>query len=256
MTKEETWAILVVLGVVEGESTETEWNLHDANLGEADLTEANLSEANLRGANFSGADLGGADLSGADLGGADLSECYFGGAELSGANFHGANLAFAYLAGANLSGADLSGADLSGADLSGADLTDATLIDSVLINTDLTGANLSGACIDNATISGWIIKDVTCSHIIEAESGKEITIGFEPLEFERKYAQIQTTVEVVTHPAGGTSMTDVQRLIEKYEKRMAELEAQIGALRHKHDILVEASRLLEEEAQAPDVSSQ
>ena len=49
-------------------------------------------------------------------------------------------------------------------------------------------------------------------------------------------------------------MTDLQRLIEKYEKRMAELEAQIEALRGKHDILVEAARLLEEEAQTPDVS--
>ena len=53
-------------------------------------------------------------------------------------------------------------------------------------------------------------------------------------------------------------MNDLQRLIEKYEKGMAELEAQIGALRHKYDILVEALRLLEEEAKAPDpdVSSQ
>ncbi len=48
-------------------------------------------------------------------------------------------------------------------------------------------------------------------------------------------------------------MTDLQRVIEKYEKRMTELEAQMGVLRHKHDILLEASRLLEEEAQAPDV---
>ena len=42
-------------------------------------------------------------------------------------------------------------------------------------------------------------------------------------------------------------MNDLQRLIEKYEKRIAELEAQIGALIRKRDILVEAARLLEEE---------
>ena len=51
-------------------------------------------------------------------------------------------------------------------------------------------------------------------------------------------------------------MTHLQRLVEKYEKTMTELEAQIGALRHKHDILLEASRLLEEEAQTSDVSSE
>ena len=43
-------------------------------------------------------------------------------------------------------------------------------------------------------------------------------------------------------------MNDFQQLIEKYEKRMNELEAQITTLKHKHDILLEASRLLEEDA--------
>jgi hypothetical protein len=46
-------------------------------------------------------------------------------------------------------------------------------------------------------------------------------------------------------------MTDLQRLIEKYEKRMAELEAQVEEVKHKHDILLEASRLLEEEVLMP-----
>jgi len=214
MTKEETWATLVALGVVEGKSTQTGWNLHEANLSET-------------------------DLSGADLSGADLSE-----ADLSGA----------HLRGADLSGANLSGANLHEADLRRADLTDATLTAAVLIKTDLTKANLSGACIDDANVSGWIIKDVTCSHIIEAKSGKQIKIGFEPQEFEKKYTQIRKTAEVITYLSGGKSMTDLQRLIEKYEKRIAELEAQIEALRGKHDILVEAARLLEEEAQTPDVS--
>jgi hypothetical protein len=43
------------------------------------------------------------------------------------------------------------------------------------------------------------------------------------------------------------TMANLQRLIDKYEKRMAELEVQIGALRHKHNVLLEATRLLQEE---------
>jgi len=65
--------------------------------------------------------------------------------------------------------------------------------------------------------------------------------GLEPL------TRVRTAAEVSTYPSGGTSMNDLQRLIEKYEKRIAELEAQIGALIRKRDILVEAARLLEEE---------
>jgi chromatin segregation and condensation protein Rec8/ScpA/Scc1 (kleisin family) len=41
-------------------------------------------------------------------------------------------------------------------------------------------------------------------------------------------------------------MTDLQRLIEKYGNEITELEAQIVEVKHKHDILVEASRLLEQ----------
>jgi uncharacterized protein YjbI with pentapeptide repeats len=231
MTKEETWAVLVALGVVVGRSTQTGWNLHEANLSEVDLSEADLSGAHLRGT----------DLSGANLSGANLREAYLGRANLSRANLHGA---------------DLRGADLSRANLREADLTDATLTASVLINANLTKANLSGACIADANVSGWVIKDVTCSHIIEAKSGKQIKIGFEPQEFEKKYMPIRKTAEVVTYLSGGTSMTDLQQLIEKYEQRMAELEAQVEVLRHKHDVLLEASRLLEEEARTSDVSSE
>ena len=239
MTKEQTWARLVQLTTVAGEMPKNRWHL-------------------------SGADLSGAYLLGADLRGADLREAYLLGADLREADLREADLSGSHLLGADLRGADLSKADLSGshlllANLSGAnlheaDLTDATLTAAVLIKTDLTKANLSGACIDDANVSGWIIKDVTCSHIIEAKSGKQIKIGFEPQEFEKKYTQIRKTAEVITYLSGGKSMTDLQRLIEKYEKRMAELEAQIEALRGKHDILVEAARLLEEEAQTPDVS--
>ncbi len=249
MTKEETWAKLVALGVVEGKSTQTGWNLHEANLSEADLSGADLS-----GAHLSGAHLGGAHLGGANLREADFREAYLHGANLSGADLSGANLAFAYLAEANLSRAHLSRVFLGGADLSGANLTDANLTASVLTKADLTKANLSGACIDDANTSGWVIKDVTCSHIIEAKSGKEVRREFEPLAFEKKYTLIRETAEVITYQSGGKSMTDLQRLIEKYETRMAELEAQLGALRHKHEVLVEAARLLEEEAQASDSS--
>ncbi|HME46063.1 MAG TPA: pentapeptide repeat-containing protein [Syntrophorhabdales bacterium] len=246
MTKEETWATLVALGVVEGKSTQTGWNLHEADLSEVDLSEADLRGADLSGADLIGAHLRGADLSGADLSGANLRVAYLRRADLSQADLHEADLTLAYLAGASLIGANLGGADLHGANLTDADLTA-----SVLIKTDLTKANLSGACIDDANISEWVIKDVTCSYIIEAKSGKQVQIEFEPLEFEKEYAQTGKTAEVITYLSGGNSMTDLQRLIEKYEKKMAELEAQVEVLRHKHDILLEASRLLEEEVLTP-----
>ena len=246
MTKDETWVTLVTLGVVEGKSTQTCLNLHEANLSHIDLNGADLSGADLRGA-----DLNGADLSGANLSGAYLREAYLHGANLSGADLHETSLTLAYLAGVSLIGADLSGADLSGANL-----TDATLIGSILIKTDLTEANLSGACIDNATISEWVIKDIMCSHLRKANSGKEIMVGFEPQAFEKKYTRMRTIAEVVPYPSGGTSMTDLQQLIEKYGRTMAELEAQLGVLRHKHDILLEAARLLEEEDQVSDVRAQ
>jgi Sec-independent protein translocase protein TatA len=41
---------------------------------------------------------------------------------------------------------------------------------------------------------------------------------------------------------------DLQRLIEKYRKEITRLEAEAEEVKHKHDILVEASRLLEEES--------
>lgn len=46
-------------------------------------------------------------------------------------------------------------------------------------------------------------------------------------------------------------MTDLQRLIEKYRKEIAQLEARAQEVKHKHDILVEAPRLLEEEGLTP-----
>ncbi len=51
------------------------------------------------------------------------------------------------------------------------------------------------------------------------------------------------------------NMTNLEQLIEEYRRRIADLETEIAAVRHKHAILVEASRLLEEEPQTPDVSS-
>ena len=42
-------------------------------------------------------------------------------------------------------------------------------------------------------------------------------------------------------------MTDLQMLIERYKKNVAQLEAQIVEIRRKMDIVTETSRLLEEE---------
>jgi tetratricopeptide (TPR) repeat protein len=44
---------------------------------------------------------------------------------------------------------------------------------------------------------------------------------------------------------------DLQRLIEKYRKEITQLEAEVEEVKHKHDILVEASLLLEEEVLKP-----
>ncbi|MGD0238480.1 MAG: hypothetical protein ABSC55_28580 [Syntrophorhabdales bacterium] len=46
-------------------------------------------------------------------------------------------------------------------------------------------------------------------------------------------------------------ITDLQQLIERYRKEITQLEAQVEKVKHKHDILVEASRLLEEEGLTP-----
>ncbi len=44
---------------------------------------------------------------------------------------------------------------------------------------------------------------------------------------------------------------DLHRLMEKYGKEITKLEAQVGEVMHKHAVLVEASRLLEEERAHP-----
>jgi tetratricopeptide (TPR) repeat protein len=44
---------------------------------------------------------------------------------------------------------------------------------------------------------------------------------------------------------------DLQRLIEKYKKEITQLETQLQKVKHKHGILVEAARLLEEEELIP-----
>ncbi len=44
---------------------------------------------------------------------------------------------------------------------------------------------------------------------------------------------------------------NLQRLIEKYKKEITQLETQLQKLKHKHGILVEAARLLEEEELIP-----
>ena len=49
----------------------------------------------------------------------------------------------------------------------------------------------------------------------------------------------------------GYLMDDLQRLIQKYEKEIAQLQAHVGEIKHKLDIMVEASRLLEEEVLVP-----
>jgi hypothetical protein len=166
-TRKETWQKLVKLGAVSGDMPIGQWD---------------LSDADLRGANLTKAELTGAELTGAELTGADLSD---------------ANLTRANLTEADLRGANLTGANLTEARLVIADLTDAYLIDATLIRTDLTKAILNGADIDNANLTEWIIKDVTCTHIVQAKYGSKRIIKFAPQEFEKKYTHIEKIAELI-----------------------------------------------------------
>jgi hypothetical protein len=167
VTREKTWQKLLNLGVVSGGIAGGQWDLSDADLRGANLTGTNLAEAKLTGAELTGVDL-------------------------SYANLRAANLTEADLRGANLTGANLTGARLVIADLTGA-----YLIDAILIRTDLTKAILNGADIDNANLAEWIIKDITCTHIVQAKYGSKRIIKFAPQEFEKKYAHTVTMAELI-----------------------------------------------------------
>ncbi len=134
-----------------------------ADLGEANVAEANLNYADLRWANLSYADVSWADFSRATLSDADFNR-----AELNSTNLYRV--------------------DLSRAKLINADLRAASLIDA-----NLTGADLSGACLDDANLSGWIIKGVTCTHIMQRGQ----RIDFAPGEFEKKYTWLESVAEVM-----------------------------------------------------------
>lgn len=181
MTREETWQLLISLGIVKGELPSKTWDLSGANLSGAFLSGANLSGANLSDANLSDANLRGAILSSANLSRVNLS-----GADLSGAD----------LSRAGLSGAGLSGANLSDAKLIEANLSNAILYEAAMIRADLTKAILNGVCIDNANLSEWIIKDVECTHIIHDNDPEKAT-KYAPAEFEKKYTQINKIVEII-----------------------------------------------------------
>ena len=191
-------------------------NLKEANLSGANISDANLSEANLYRsylfkADLSGsvlvkadlseatltkADLSGADLEGACLGEADLNEAIITEAMLNEAHVSKADLSRSDLSRADLSGAYLYKADLSYSKLTGANLRDADIRESTLIKTDLTDAVLNGICMDNANISGWNIRDVICTHIIQDIEQKKV-IKFADKEFEKKYTQIESIAEII-----------------------------------------------------------
>jgi uncharacterized protein YjbI with pentapeptide repeats len=56
----------------------------------------------------------------------------------------------------------------------------------VLMNADVTGSTLSGACLDYAIMSGWVIKDVKCTHISQKTPMVRV-ITFAEHEFRKKY---------------------------------------------------------------------
>jgi len=49
-------------------------------------------------------------------------------------------------------------------------------------------------------------------------------------------------------------VTDLQRLIEKYTNEIEQFEGQLREVKRKHDILMEAARLVDEEALNPHKS--
>ena len=78
-------------------------------------------------------------------------------------------------------------------------------------------------------------------------SPRELRETLEPFtELRRDGKGSDTGTEGFLEVAG-----DLQRLIEKYRKEITQLEAEVEEVKHKHDILMEASRLLEEEAPIP-----
>jgi uncharacterized protein YjbI with pentapeptide repeats len=200
-------------------------NLNKINLSHADLSRAKLCRANLSNANLASADLRCADLTEADLTNAHLaciiiSESF--GMELKEEilnekvrnrlrSFHfsfltklnQSKLCRANLRGANLSGVDLTGANIAFADLHGVNLTSAIIINSrlikanmkraIMIGADFSGSDMSGVCLDECNFSNWIIKGVTCTHIIR--NGKRI--DFTEGGFEKAFTSIEQTVELI-----------------------------------------------------------
>lgn len=232
MTRKATWDRLIKLGIVKGAMPDGQWklealnllgvklnraNLNDVNLGSTYLEKASLKRAKLKRAMICEATLREADLFEADLSGASLdranldlanfikanlsSACLRGAsvfkAKLQGANLREADLSEADLSEANfkkanLIGADLSEADLRKADLRKADLGEADLSKANLIGADFSEADLSGADITYANKSGWIIKGVKCTRVID---GEPITFKDED-GFEKKYTYLQNIVSL------------------------------------------------------------
>ena len=86
MTKEETWNMLVSLGVVSGGMPSGQWGLNRANLSGVNLIGADLIGADLRGANLIRANLIGANLSEATLINTNLTKAVLNGACIDNAN--------------------------------------------------------------------------------------------------------------------------------------------------------------------------
>ncbi|MBF0345765.1 MAG: pentapeptide repeat-containing protein [Nitrospirae bacterium] len=190
MTKEETWDVLLEMGVVEGQMPVQRWDLsgvklvgknlqkaylRDVNLHKADLRGVDLYKAYLRGADLSEASMSRAQVNRADLYGtnlqkADLSMASFIEVDLTTTDLRDSDLAASSLIGAYLNRANLSGANLTNTNLYTASLRYSTLNGCALINTnlmsaDLTGAELTGALLYNIATNGWNINDAQADYI-------------------------------------------------------------------------------------------
>ncbi|MBN1103119.1 MAG: pentapeptide repeat-containing protein [Deltaproteobacteria bacterium] len=204
-------------------------NLEKANLMDSVLEGADLSDANLKGAQMAAADLRKvlaerACMQGAYLRGADLREADFYKSDLRGTVLIGAKMDLAKFKRANLSGAnvnevglcdatlpyaDLREADFAGAKVERALLRSANLRDSdfshaSLMGSDLSGADLSGIRLFQTDLSGCVLADILCTHVLEGEAGEMIRLS--PGEFESRYTKNKKISEMIVEiPLSGSA---------------------------------------------------
>jgi len=104
--------------------------------------------------------------------------------------------------------------------------------------------------------AGRFIKGVRRRHLPRTRAQLSDSMGTNGGAAEQE--NVQTPLEdIMSSPPRGEErfLSDLQWLIERYEGQLKELEAHTADVRHKLEIAVEASRLLEEEEFSEDCPS-